>query len=97
MKPELELKLKPVDSDGQFRIESNFDDLEGEWRDIYVSFSGYSGSYSPKLFLHAPDLLDAIKELLHHANASVHPTTFSQLGAIGRASALVNKIEGTNE
>lgn len=50
----------------QARIESNFN-TPGEWDDIYVSFSGYYGSYGPNLFASAPQLLEALKLLVDAA------------------------------
>lgn len=49
---------------GNFRIENNTNGLDGEWDDIYVSFSGYYGSYGPYLFAAAPELLEALKGAL---------------------------------
>ncbi|MBD8556337.1 hypothetical protein IFT84_17655 [Rhizobium sp. CFBP 8762] len=55
---------------GNFRIENNTHGLDGEWEDIYVSFSGYFGSYGPELFAAAPELLEALK---HARNQIQHP------------------------
>ena len=46
------------------RIESDFYNLKGEWRDVYVNFQGYFGCYGPKLFASAPDLLMALETIM---------------------------------
>lgn len=57
----LVLKVFETSQPKQFRIESNYYEADGKWEDIYVSFSGHSGKYSPHIFAAAPDLFDALQ------------------------------------
>ena len=50
--------------DRQWAIESNFEQLDGQWEDIYFNVGGYFGPYNPALFASAPDLLAALKEVM---------------------------------
>ena len=48
---------------GQYRIENETRDIEGEWDDIYVCVSGYFGAAGPHVFAAAPELLEALIEV----------------------------------
>ena len=56
------LSITRKDARTQFTIESDHSKREGEWDDIYVSISGFFGSYGPHMFCAAPTLLEALKE-----------------------------------
>ncbi|WAJ27150.1 hypothetical protein [Antarcticirhabdus aurantiaca] len=80
--------------DRQFHIKSDYLHREGEWEDIYVSLSGFCGSYGPQLFAAAPDLLHAAKAalfVLTIVNAR-SPGTNEQ-GAIEALAAAIAKAE----
>lgn len=49
----------------QFIIESNHGELDGEWRDIYVRFSGYFGHHGPHKFAQGPVLYEALEDMLN--------------------------------
>ena len=55
------LTVELTGPEGQCTIRSDFRRRKGEWRDIYVEFSGYFGSYGPHMFAEAPAMLDALK------------------------------------
>jgi hypothetical protein len=73
----------------QFAIESNHCELDGEFEDRYVLFSGYFGPYKPELFAAAPDLLEVLKVLVKQSES---------YGAEGvywdKAHAAIAKAEG---
>lgn len=95
MSSDLKITLLSYDEENYFKVSSDYEKHDDkEWKDVYVNFSGYCGSINPKLFVMAPDMLDAIKELLDAANASEAPKTLKELGAIGRASALLAQLGG---
>jgi hypothetical protein len=56
----------------QFAIESNHSELDGEFEDRYVLFSGYFGPYKPELFAAAPDLLEALKAMVDKFDSEIH-------------------------
>ena len=49
---------------GQYRIENETRDIDGEWDDIYVCVSGYFGAAGPHVFAAAPELLEALEEVV---------------------------------
>ncbi|MQB09566.1 hypothetical protein DXT96_06815 [Agrobacterium sp. ICMP 6402] len=57
------LRVVARERDRQFGVESDYNKASGEWEDIYVSFTGYFGSYGPNVFAAAPDLLAALKAM----------------------------------
>lgn len=59
----LELSVEAINQ-RQFEISSNWLKEKGEWEEIYVSFSGFFGSYNPHIFAAAPDLVEAVKHAL---------------------------------
>lgn len=56
-------KTTPDHEDAQYKVESDYFSVEGEWQDKYVSFCGYFGSYGPHVFAAAPELLEALSKL----------------------------------
>lgn len=59
----MKMKLKvnhDYGADGIASIESNYSDLDGEFRDVYVRISGFFGPYRPELFAAAPDMYRVI-------------------------------------
>ena len=47
--------------DQHARVENNHGELEGEWQDIYVAFSGYFGHHGPHKFAQGPVLYEALE------------------------------------
>lgn len=56
------------DATRQFGVKSDYYNLDGDWNAIYVSFTGYFGSYGPELFAAAPETLQALKDLVQFAD-----------------------------
>jgi hypothetical protein len=75
----------------QFAIESNHSELDGEFEDRYVLFSGYFGPYKPELFAAAPDLLEALREMTERGGWMPSDERFI------RAQAAIAKAEGRAE
>lgn len=73
----------------QYAIESDAMNAQGEWNDVYVHFSGYFGSYGPDLFATAPELLEALRDLL--AAHAVPSTVCAERPAYERALAIIAK------
>ena len=48
----------------QYEIASGYMRSKGDWDDVYVSFSGFFGSYGPNIFAAAPEMLEALKKAL---------------------------------
>ncbi len=61
--------------DRQFGVQSDFQNVSGEWDDVYVDFSGYFGSYGPNVFAAAPELLEVLKRIssVMDFNGTCHP------------------------
>lgn len=55
------LTVKIISPTGQAKIQSDFHRRDGRWEDVYVSFSGFFGSYGPQMFAAAPVMLEALK------------------------------------
>lgn len=59
------------DHDQQAEVKNNFCELEGEWQDVYVNFSGYFGHHGPHKFAQGPVLYEALElvlDALKHEN-----------------------------
>ena len=54
--------------DQHARVENNHGELEGEWQDIYVAFSGYFGHHGPHKFAQGPVLYEALAEIVAAAD-----------------------------
>lgn len=57
--------------DQQARVQNNYGELEGEWQDVYVRFSGYFGHHGPHKFAQGPVLYEALEivlDALKHEN-----------------------------
>lgn len=72
-------KTTPDHEDAQYKIESDYFFVEGEWRDKYVSFCGYFGSYGPHVFAAAPELLAIAKKLDQASRQSADALDFSKM------------------
>lgn len=62
VEPATPLEVKASDhpgAEGQFWVEGRSEGVE--WRERFVSFSGYYGSYGPQMFAAAPDLVEALR------------------------------------
>lgn len=58
------LHVKATGNPGQFEIASDYMRSKGDWDAVYVSFSGFFGSYGPNVFAAAPEMLEALKKAL---------------------------------
>lgn len=90
----LTLKVVQKSDPEQFGIESNHHEAEGEWRDIYVNFSGYFGKFGPHMFAAAPEMLEALKKLASIDFGSHGWDEFAE-SAAREARAAISKAEGT--
>lgn len=75
----------------QFQIESDWINSDGEWRDKYVCFSGFFGSYGPHVFAAAPEMLEALKAVIAFGDAAPYWETEA---ARDLARAAIAKAEG---
>lgn len=68
----LTVSLRQSDRHGdQYAIENDSVPRDGDWRDVYVHFSGYFGSYGPHVFAAAPDLLEVAEMVLGMATVDM--------------------------
>ncbi|WP_185998194.1 hypothetical protein ACLIMP_04370 [Novosphingobium aerophilum] len=59
----LKLQVRATDHPGQFNVENDFRNLEHFDRE-HVHFGGYFGTHGPHVFAAAPELLEAVIDLL---------------------------------
>lgn len=81
------LEAFPTGHPNQFEVRNNFNELAGDWDESYVTFSGYFGKHGPHVFAAAPDLLDALEDIL----AADSKRTRDQ------ARAAISKAKGGNQ
>jgi hypothetical protein len=87
----------------QFVIESNHSELDGEFEDRYVLFSGYFGPYKPELFAAAPDLLEALKAMVDKFDSEIHneydgtSILKHRLAEVDFARLIIAKAEGRGQ
>lgn len=89
------LSVRVTEYEGQFGIVSNTSSADGDadWNDIYVDFCGYFGSYGPHVFAAAPDLLEALTNLLQ-VNDGIPMLGTEASRRIDAARAAIAKAKG---
>lgn len=88
----IKLELE-VDDEKYCKITSNYMELDGKWKDIYVSFSGYFGTFNPKVFQHAPEMFEVLKDIVEEFRSSNRVGLLPYPAAISRAMVLLDVIE----
>lgn len=89
----LTVETRPDCEPNQAMITSNFENIEGDWGDIYVRFSGFFGHYGPEMFAAAPDLADALESLLKMPDYDGTPEVSRiRLKAKNKAKAALKRI-----
>ena len=82
------------DHDQQAKVQGNHSELEGEWLDIYVYFSGFFGHHGPHKFAQGPVLYEALEKLLEEFNEQMPGIVHDELMAIMNARAALKLARG---
>lgn len=73
-----------------------------KWEELYVSFSGFSGAHNPQVFAAAPELLEALEELMIAVEKATNTTTAGEeqvalielLAPARKSRAVIAKAKG---
>lgn len=88
----IKLSLK-ADEENYCRLSSNYTELDGKWEDIYVNISGHFGGFNPKMFQYAPEMFEALKDIVEEFRSSNRVGLLPYPAAISRAMVLLDLIE----
>lgn len=85
----IKLNLR-ADEENYCRLSSNYTELDGKWEDIYVNISGHFGGFNPKMFQYAPEMFEALKDIVEEFRTNKVATLPP---VISRAMVLLDLIE----
>jgi len=65
-----------------------------DFGDAYVCFSGYFGNHGPHVFAAAPELLEALEQMLHSFMCTQNPNDYPSDAPCNKARAAIAKAKG---